>query len=267
MVEKVLDYGVMSVSVSQKDNIVKIGVAEQEIADELISYLTLSSRDFDCEMVEIFVDEPVHYTGEAVAGHEIRYKEKWLFFWVTKWTGTIGFNATLFGIKGIVTCEHVAPLDSHIYDENNQFIGISAVAIHNGLVDVAFVPFEEQDDWTLTNAINYGNTYRYITHLSSVIEGQNIETYGKMTGRSFGTVVDVSYTVYVRDMYFFDVILHTSPLVKGDSGGPIVKPSSFSETNVGLVGINFAAYEGGGYSAAIKIYTILNTIDLEVVME
>jgi hypothetical protein len=259
------------IAISQKENMVKITVDNISKKDIILHYLEEYVENFDPQMVSISVGKMIKSMNFAYSGLELRYRTKFLFFWTTQWYGTIGFNATRNGTKGIVTNQHVAPEGHLMWDHNNNVVGTSNMAVRDGIVDASFVPFADQNVWDNTNAIreagdNDNVDDGYIVSYMPAFEGTRYKSYGATTGSLYGSVtnayasINVTYSDGV--IPFTDIIQTNIPIQGGDSGGPLVwwHPRSMSKD---LVGINFAG--DGTTSYAIKIENIVEALDIDVI--
>ncbi|MGD9760853.1 MAG: alpha-lytic protease prodomain-containing protein [Candidatus Izemoplasmatales bacterium] len=261
------DSGITSISVDFSENKVKVVVESTEAKDNLSHFLSAVEPNFDYRMLDIKVGNSFKPLSYAYSGEQIKYRKKFLFIWYTQWYGSIGFNATLDGEKGLVTCSHVAPFDYTMFDKNNLYIGKASISIFEGSVDAAFIPFDDQNAWGVTNEIHQvgqtSGTY-YIRWLDYVVEGSNVKTHGVTTNYQYGEVLSIDFSATVSDVDFDDLIQISIILEGGDSGGPLVRYYPRS-VNYGLVGINFAG--DGETSLSIKIDNIIDELGVEVVFD
>jgi hypothetical protein len=259
--------GIVSISVDQSENVVKVIVADLVSQDDIVLFLANVQPDFDFRMIEISMGDDKKLLTYAYSAEKIKYRKKVLFIWFDQWYGSIGFNATLNGVNGLVTCSHVAPFDYTMFDKNNLYIGKASISILGGIVDAAFIPFSDQSTWEVTNEIiqvgQTSGTY-YIRWLNNVVEGSHVKSHGVTTNYQYGDVISIDYTTTISGIDFSDVIETSIVLQGGDSGGPLVRYYTRS-VSYGLVGINFA---GDGLSSlTIKIDNIIDELGVEVVFD
>jgi len=259
--------GIVSISVDQSENKVKIVVADSVAKDNITLFLATVQPNFDYSMLDISIGEGYKLLSYAYSAEKIKYRKKILFIWFDQWYGSIGFNATLNGVNGVVTCSHVAPFDYTMFDKNNLYIGKASISIFEGSVDAAFIPFSDQNAWDVTNEIHQvgqtSGTY-YIRWLDDVVEGSNVKSHGVTTNYQYGEVLSIDFSVTVSGVNFDDLIEISIVIAGGDSGGPLVRYYTRS-VSYGLVGINFAG--NGVTSATIKIDNIISELGVDVVFD
>jgi len=260
-------FEIHSVSIIQKLNKVVVMLNDLNYSDSLISELQNRIYNFNSDILQIEVkDKDSTLKADTVrSSEEIRHRTKFLFIWITQWKGTIGFNATRNGVKGIVTNAHVAPLNHAMYTSNNKYIGQSSIAIYNGQVDASFVPFADQNEWDTTYLLPYvPEITPEIGWTSEVAEGTKIKSQGITTGVLYGQVQSIYHSENINDngviTFFTDLIKHNIPIQPGDSGGPIFLYYP-KRIVYGLAGLNFAG--NGTTGLAIKIDKIVNQLGVE----
>ena len=184
-IRKSFDFEIYSVSIIQKLNRVVVILNDLNYSDNLINELQNRIYNFNSNILQIEVKDKdsTLKADTAKSSEEIRHRTKFWFIWITQWKGTIGFNATRNGVKGIVTNKHVAPLNHAMYTSSNEYIGTSSIAIFNGEVDASFVPFADQNAWDTTYELPYvPDVTPEIGWTSVVVEGTRIKSYGITTG-------------------------------------------------------------------------------------
>ena len=141
----------------------------------------------------------------------------------------------------------------------------------NGKVDVAFVPFPNQD-WSTTGIIKAdgftrpagydGAAYSYIDGKGTITQGARTYKYGDTTKKTFGSITSTSINVncdYGDDgvRLIKDCFAYSNSSEPGDSGGPVGTyiEGSWGESIIGLLGINFA---GDGTGFGIKLTNIMS---------
>ena len=263
-IRKSFDFEIYSVSIIQKLNRVVVILNDLNYSDNLINELQNRIYNFNSNILQIEVkDKDTTLKADtAKSSEEIRHRTKFWFIWITQWKGTIGFNATRNGVKGIVTNKHVAPLNHAMYTSSNEYIGTSSIAIFNGEVDASFVPFADQNAWDTTYELPYvPDVTPEIGWTSVVVEGTRIKSYGITTGVLYGQVESIYHSESVNDngdiTFFTDLIKHNIPIQGGDSGGPIFLYYP-KRIVYGLAGLNFAG--NGTTGLAIKIDKIVDQL-------
>jgi len=265
-IREFFDFGVYSVSIVQKLNKVVVVLNDLKYSVNLINELINRINNFNSNILQIEVkDKDSTLKVDTIrSSEEIRHRTNFLFIWITQWKGTIGFNATRNGVKGIVTNKHVAPLNHAMYTSSNKYIGKSSVAIFNGEVDASFVPFDNQNGWDTTYELPYvPDVTPEIGWTSVVAEGTKIKSHGITTGVLYGQVQSIYHSENINDngviTFFTDLIKHNIPIQGGDSGGPILLyyPKSIV---YGLAGLNFAG--NGTTGLAIKIDKIIDQLGI-----
>lgn len=263
---KTINFGIHSVSIMQKLNKVVVMLHDLNYSDNLINELKNRINNFNTNILKIEVKDKdsTLKANTAKPSEEIRHRTKSWFIWTTHWKGTIGFNATRNGVKGIVTNEHVAPLNHAMYTSSNKHIGKSSIAIYNGEVDASFVPFANQSAWDTTYELPYvPDATPEIGWTSLVVEGTKIKSHGITTGVLYGQVESIYHSENINDdgdiTFFTDLIKHNIPIQGGDSGGPILLYYP-RRVIYGLAGLNFAG--NGTKGLAIKIDKIVDQLDV-----
>ena len=252
-----IGFEIYSVSIIQKLNKVVVRLNDLNYSDN-----ELENRiyNFDSNILQIEVkDKDSTLKVDVVrSSEEIRHRTKFWFIWTTQWKGTIGFNATRNGVKGIVTNAHVAPLNHAMYTSSNKYIGAATNSIFGGKVDASFVPFADQNAWDTTYELPYvPDVTPEIGWTSVVAEGTRIKSHGITTGVLYGQVTSIYHDETIEGINFTDIIQHDIPIQGGDSGGPIFLYYP-KRIVYGLAGLNFAG--NGTIGLAIKIDNIVDQL-------
>lgn len=261
-IDKFLFQFVDCASINIENNHIEISLIDQKNETNFIDNLVENNTFFEANMISFVSNQKIELTNSIKAGEGIYYKEKIIFFWITKWYGTIGFNAIdSNGKKGIVTNEHVAPLGYQMMTSENDIIGTSTIAVNNSTTDAAFVKFEDQINWVNTPYIYSNDPSFYISRTSLAVQGARVWSVGKKTGSLYGYITSINASGTVGDVYMTDLIQHDCIIDHGDSGGPLITWSN-RLSNQGIYGINFGVGISRAYT--IKIENVLDDLNVEI---
>lgn len=277
-------YNINTISVIQKDNIVKVTVSTSENAEALKNDLMV--QKFDSKSFDVIVDasRPKPVATYARPGDRV-------YNWTSSGRGshiaTICCNAkkNSNSQKGFVTAEHAL--------WNRQYLGIyeyNCSSVSNctasKATDSCFVPFDDKIancTGLISNTNLYGNATYQITKSvgsSKNLEGVELTGFGKTSGIYTGKVVSTKYSytlegskVTVSDALQIKCIYQNPTPTGGDSGGCIVQvtDSTTSPKTVTLAGLLSGATDytssSGNYTLAAvpKIHNIISALDITLV--
>ncbi len=276
-------YGINSIDLYQKDNIVEVSVFTQDDYTELLYHLTsegYASNSFNIVVANRLETPTSTYArpGDRVYRWNATSREYHI--------GTIAFNARAEdGTLGFVTAEHVLWYHDYVGIYETKCAAVSE-CIRSKETDSCFVPFSAAISGAtglIQNSGLYGNSNYKITAYCGenidYLEGSTLTGFGKTSGMYTGTVYSTnhSYTLAGGDD---TVITHALRLqcpsgvpANGDSGGCIVRitNSSSNPKTVTLVGLlsSVKDYEEDEdeyrYASVPLIYYILEELNVTVV--
>lgn len=258
---------ISEINLLQSRNKVIVSLSNETYKQVILDELQNNLINFENSMVEFEIKEDNIYACRTInAGEEIIYKTGWWIFATEHWAGTVGFNAidNSTGQKGIVTCNHVAPIGYEMRNADNKLVGYANTGILNDSVDASFIPFDDQSDWSNTRTVTDGNNSFQIIDKQQCFEGAKVYLFGMVSGLSYGTVksiyssANVIYDGYAK--YLSDVIQTDYQISQGDSGGPLTTTNNSPTQSI--YGINFAA--DNSYAYTIKIDNILNALNISL---
>lgn len=257
LADKMTDLGIFKTELIESRNCVDIYIGEDSllIKDEIIAFLSVAIDNFEYGSINFVVTNDLIRPSAkyALAGTEVFYTTT-----SGNYGGTIGFNATYGGKKGIETNGHVAPSGKTMKCTSGT-IGTPTISYIGDKLDVAFIPFSNQNDWNTTyrlQNISYGEYIYRIAASSEMIAGGSIKRYGISTGITKGSIRSTSVTLNVNygdtNKTIRDVFSYTPASERGDSGGPVGRQSPKEVYR--LLGIHFAG--DGTYGYGIKYSNI-----------
>lgn len=143
---------------------------------------------------------------------------------VDRW-GTICVNAldNETGKYGILTNQHVAKNDNMYWNSPfGTLVGKATKSEYYGTIDAAFIPFDNQNNWSTTTHARTGSTTYTNIRLGSedlIIQGLPIKGIGVKSGEMQGTIKmrDTGNTPINGKTKLFEIF----GVKDGDSGGPI----------------------------------------------
>lgn len=266
-IDKHLSNYVASLSVKQSKNQIIISLNEDISKDDFICTLKQHVSFDDGILSFQGTKEKTKAINSIKSGEKISHKTGWWIFSTEHWYGTVGFNAKdENGNKGIVTNYHVAQPDCEMRDSSNNLIGYPSYVVLNSKVDAAFVPFESQNSWDLTDKIQSNDSSFYISGKEEPVEGARVWSIGATSGSSYGNITstyassNVSYDDGLS-RYLYDLIETDSQTSPGDSGGPLLSWTNRLSSQK-IYGINFASNSTNTYT--IKINNVLNTLNVSI---
>lgn len=266
-IDKYLSDFVVSLSVKQSENQISISLNDKISKHDFMSALR-KYVSFDDDILSFLEQkEKTKAINSIKSGEKISYKTGWWIFSTEHWYGTVGFNAKdENGNKGIVTNYHVAQPNCEMRDSSNNLIGYQSYGVLNSKVDAAFVPFESQSNWDLTDKIQSNDSSFYISDKEEPVEGARVWSVGATSGSTYGNITSTYASSTVSydngsDRYLYDLIETDAKTSPGDSGGPLLTWTN-RMSNQKIYGINFASNSANTYT--IKINNVLNTLNVTI---
>ncbi|MCL2862256.1 MAG: leucine-rich repeat domain-containing protein [Firmicutes bacterium] len=230
-------FGVFRSGTDEERNHVQVYLTCESFVDELKTYLNIENP----EILYFVVEESAgsfFASRRAYGGSQIDDRNP---------AGTITANArcNVHGTYGVLTNQHVA-LGQIMY-QNGHRIGRARPGHIGGSVDAAFIPFENQNNWTPTAFARHGGTTFADIRIGTedlIVQGLPVKRIGITTGITTGTITNRIWSATIWDdnsrVYrtFNNVIRFSDVFERGDSGGPLY----FNAGNQGLflIGMNFA---------------------------
>ena len=271
--EIMIQYGILSVGIDEKINKVFIESAinnEQQIIDYLRGKNNYDSNSlvyYYSENLNSYSDFSIAYGGESIYYYiDDDYISR----------GTIGVNAVRNdnGQMGILTNEHVAPLNTTMYyggywngtyHSTSALIGNCSIAQNGGTIDAAFVSFQYPIDWEVLPYSQYNSTIFENIKLgteSLIISGQPILRIGQTTGVTTGEIrsTNVSYTT--NDILKTNLFRYTNDGQGGDSGGPVYYNNGIDLYLLGLHFCSSDVFLGGRQGFACRISNIMSQLNV-----
>ena len=264
------------------------------IDDELNKVFIETSSSNEEQILNYLIDEHM-YSSNAILFYSeedlnvdlnanIAYSGETIYNWIDSSTisrGTIGVNAVCndTGRIGVLTNEHVAPLNTSMRYGGHITIGTSSVSLqyysylignsvkaHNGdSVDAAFVQFQNQEDWEVSPYSKYDSTiYNNIMlgNDNQIVRGQPILRIGQTTGITTGEIRSTNVSVNVDNSVKSNLFRYTNEGEGGDSGGPVYYNDG---TNLYLLGLHFASgdvFLGGRQGIACRISNVMTQLNV-----
>lgn len=184
IINKVSEFNISSLSLDEENNRIIIYMTNSEFIDDLKLYLQEKNMYREAA-IEVRIDEnsigkyksKIAYGGDGIQGRGPIQKYEF---------GTICMNVydNDTGKYGVLTNEHVATKYISMYHngESLEKIGDSEKTRRDGRIDAAFVPFNNQEKWSVTTNARYGNEIFDNIKLgdeSLIIQGAPIKKLGK----------------------------------------------------------------------------------------
>lgn len=149
---------------------------------------------------------------------------------------TIGYRAKLNGVEGFVTAGHCVD-DYSIGTLIGNYGKIQKITT-SGSFDAAFISLSSNNSVsnTLSNAAAYTislNTTAYTTYTVGTL----IAKSGITTGATTGSITNTNYSTNATGNYISNLVLTTAQCNNGDSGGPVYRPGTASNSTGTIVGI------------------------------
>jgi len=242
-------YSIHGVSIKPQYNRVEIELSDEAEILSIIRYLS-QLADFEESAVNFIVEENTSvmesrriHSGRTVARNLID-------------GGTLGAKATcnITGARGVLTNQHVAPLNTEIRYEGpwpwDHVIGRTSRAHFGGRIDAAFIPFNNPGDWQFTSSAAHGNTVIDTTYLlqeASILVGMPVAQFGQSSGRTPGRIISTTHSFFcgTTGVPFNNYIRSTYNSTFGDSGGPVF---AIGLNKYALIGLHS---HGGGRASNI----------------
>lgn len=281
-----LDYDIYMTGLDEEQNYVSVYLSNDSCIQQILRYL-----QNECEINEEALNFIVDNNGRAIK-NSIAYGGESISRRIDATTisrGTICVNAldNTTGRLGVLTNEHVARasqspsptmsyrghlnLDSGTFSEN-AIIGNGTKGQHFGTVDAAFVPFSNQQNWTVTPYGKYSTTPYTNVRLGNndqIIQGQTVKKIGQTTGVTDGKITYASSTIVLNygteeepdKQTITDVFRYSNQSLGGDSGGPVYLNDG---NDLYLIGMNFAgpADSSNVYGIGCRIQNVMEALDV-----
>lgn len=263
-------YSISSVGITPQYNQVRVELSSEEDITKIIAQLVkLSFNEEVIKAINFVVEiQEVVFTSRSIHGGEMITDND-------GYSGTLAAKAVCnrTGRRGVITNAHVAPANTAVYHGgiSGERIGTRAQWQESGIVDAAFIPYDNPDEWEHTSSASYWEniisnitviptTYQVAVQ-SDIVVGLPIAQFGKKTGRTDGKIEEINVTRNVEGTRFTDQIRHSARTDFGDSGGPVFITSNNRYT---LAGIHFANIEGTTTSYANKITNVIGALDVTI---
>jgi len=240
---KMSEFGINEIQISQKDNKILIFLYDLNKQSNINDYLI--ELGVNHEIIKYYKAKkdamPTGtncYNGTEILGGSTSM-------------GSIGFHAihNSTGKYGIITNGHVIESSQTAYKGSTK-IGKPSIWIVGGNMDIAFIPYD-------TSKINTTSTVKAANWVSAIygwtypLEGQNVERWGISSGHTTATITStyitktVNYGGSIGMVSLHGLFEMNSPIISGDSGGPILSWHNIVGINVGTTpstsyGINVA---------------------------
>ena len=279
LVERMIDFEIFSIAVLQATNRIEIN---------LVDYSNFNLTTYYLRKLGLYPSTAVYFNIHVTSQTEL-FSSIYGGDRIHGGSGTMTVNAicNITGRLGVLTNYHVAPVGSIVNHKNDWTrIGTSLrgyfgsrpiLGIARGPIDAAFVPFDNQGDWTATADARYGNekfTNIYLGAERHIEEGFPVKRIGQghrhtfRSGRFDGImnnhIESVSVTFHKASHGALRSITNSfrtyscNP-IGGDSGGPVYYVGK--NGSLYLIGIMFGGNlsDGRVYSSRIReVMRILN---------
>lgn len=212
---------VNGISIVAKDNSVNIYVSEDN-STSIMPYSTESIDDFIMiDNVNIINDSVISSCSSVEPGSKLNMANSTSYRSVGFWA--IDSN----GNYGIITAPHGTLSVGQQMTINGSTFGTTTKKVFSGTVDVAFVQ-RTNSSFTPTRSIT-GVSYSINGYTTATPEGATVITVGATTGVQIGTVLSSSTSATYHDQTITDLLLTSTQVAGGDSGGIVLKLSSDSK--------------------------------------